>query len=266
MDAKLTCPKCQRKLRVSAAQAGRPILCPACGTVTRMSAGRDDDAPLDVEPAGPRDRAAGRADAAVRSVPSAARRAVLVDGDDDDALDDEVERRPRRNFMKPGLRPAPAVLRILAIIFVIIAALPGAVYGTIGAINRTEDINRADANPVLTDLSRYELYQKGTQADKEMADRMDYSNLLRERFGFLLLIGGLAVAIVACVFIEFSRGWMAGILLLLVPIGPAFILPITLVFTCLFVPIAILSFFVWRRNPLPAPGPSCVGSMPTMGA
>jgi hypothetical protein len=147
---------------------------------------------------------------------------------------------------KRKFRPAPGVLRILVIIFALLAGAISGSFGVYGAINRTSDIRTMEENPNLVQVREYTDWEGQRKVEYITVDK-----LRCDRVGLFLMIANFGLAIVACVCVETSRGWMAGILMVLAPIGPAIVQPATLLFTGLFIPTAIAAFVVFRRKAPP---------------
>jgi hypothetical protein len=148
-------------------------------------------------------------------------------------------------------RPAPGVLRILVIVFAVISGVLSATFGALGINSRSESItlleSKSQAEIELTRL----LLAAGNQQQRKQAAMMDLDQLRLERYGFILMAANIVITLVSCACVEVSRGWMAAVLMLMAPVGPAIIMPVSLIFTALFVPTALVSFLVWRRKPLP---------------
>jgi hypothetical protein len=243
-----SCPKCHRKLRVGPEAVGRAVKCPACATVSRVPAPEKVSAAQRAAEAAPAIRKAElRKDADrefISSEPPDPVEAVAeADRNGKNVPHENQSEKPTGKW-----RPAPAVLRILIILLALAAGFVSATFGVIGALNRNGDIKKLEENPGMGELAQL-LAQLGTEEDRQKAARLNLDTLKAERFAFLVMIGNLVVAIIACILVEKSRGWMAGILMVMAPIGPAIVMPFSLVFTGLFALPALLSFLVWRRRP-----------------
>src|SRR5437660_9741142 len=68
--------------------------------------------------------------------------------------EDEQETIQDRKPARRERRPANLALRIVAILLAVAAAGVASVFGTIGAINKTSDINTFESNPFLIELAQ----------------------------------------------------------------------------------------------------------------
>ena len=264
MPLLITCSKCERKLRVPETAQGRAVKCPGCGNVIRIPAAEDaveeivpqakarrvdddevappkakrprvDDDDDDVDDA-PRRKASRRLDNDDEQ-PRRMKRRAEDESDDEDRDDEDEEPAPRKRPRRS--RSANLALRVIVIVLAVLAGLVSAVPGVVGTITRTETIATCqDKN--TGGIVKYQDKIMPTEEAEDLARH--------ERIAFILMVVNLGLAIVCAIAAGLSRGWMGGVLMLLAPVGPAIIEPITLVFTCLFVPAAIVSFFVWPRR------------------
>jgi len=240
----IPCPKCGRKLRVDSKAAGKSVKCPACAALIRVPTTESSPATKSTGP-----KRAETVTPARRAAPeqspkraTAVRKEVVAPtvrrGAEEREPSDEA---PPRRMASRTWRPAPGVLRVLVILLAIAAGIVSSVFGVIGAVNRSQNIEQLE-KPGMAEFAQA-LAQLGSQKD---AARVDLDTLRHDRFGFFIMIGNLAVAVIASILIERSLGWMAFVLLALAPIGPAILMPVTLLFTSLFFLAALGSLCVWR--------------------
>jgi hypothetical protein len=166
----------------------------------------------------------------------------------DEEDEGEEERRPRRSGGPKGKLPAHLGLRIPIIVVAILAGLLSGVLGFIGMQTRNENIEYIEKNQKEVELAKEIARLRNDKEAKEKLERVDIDVQKRERQAMYLMMAGFAISLAASAFVWLSRGSLAGILLLIAPIGPAVIAPITLVFTFLFIPPGIAAFFVWPRK------------------
>jgi hypothetical protein len=261
MPVIIVCAECQRKLKVATTLRGQSIKCPKCGARTRVPAG---------SPGAGRDsgEAPKRSAGVLKAKALPAEDDRLNDDDDaedearlkrvrsrshspDDDFEDEDEDRPaRRSGHKQKQRamgPAPMWLRIVAMVLVVITGLISVGMGTFLVFRRMSDIDYVKTHEGEVKLAKALADSLGGDAKKE-AERLDIAVLSRELTAAWLMVASIIVVVGACVAVAMSRGWIGGLAMLVAPIPPACLAPITLVFTFPLFLGAIPCFFAWRRR------------------
>jgi predicted Zn finger-like uncharacterized protein len=133
----VSCPECQKKLRVPEDLSGKLVKCPTCGHTFTATLSAPPPLPEDTVPTRTSPVTRRRDDEDDEDKPRARRRRPRYDDEDEDE-DDDYPRRSRRRYTQPHRGTLILVLGILALVTGIVGLILGPIAWVMGNTDMTE--------------------------------------------------------------------------------------------------------------------------------